>query len=250
MSRRPISKWPLAERPREKLLREGPRALSDAELLAIILRLGIKGSSAIDLGREVHSHFRGFRNMADADMAEWRKIKGLGTAKTASLIAAVEIARRFWAEPSAPSAPIKCASQVVELFGPRLRDLKHEVFEILLLNGKRRSLGSVRMDEGTISETFAYSREIMSCALQKRAASLVLIHNHPSGDPTPSEADIDITRQTVFAGRIMGVRVQDHVIIGDCSHYSFVENEVIRRLEHEWEQIASGKSATGVQPSR
>jgi DNA repair protein RadC len=184
--------------------------------------------------------------MADADMAEWRKIKGLGTAKTASLIAAVEIARRFWAEPSDPSAPIKSASQVVELIGSGLRDLKHEVFEIILLNTKRRSLGSVRMDEGTVSETFTYSREIISCALQKRAASIVLIHNHPSGDPTPSEADINLTRQTVFAGRIMNVRIQDHVIIGDGSYYSFMEKEVIRRFEDEWEHIASRKPATGL----
>jgi DNA repair protein RadC len=182
--------------------------------------------------------------MADADMGEWRKIKGLGIAKTASMIAAVEIARRFWAESSAPSAAIKSATQVVELFGPNLRDLKHEVFEILLLNGKRRSLGSVRVDEGTVSETFTYSREIISCALQKRAASIVLIHNHPSGDPTPSEADINLTRQTVFAGRIMDVRIQDHVIIGDGSYYSFMEKEVIRRFENEWEQIASGKPDT------
>jgi DNA repair protein RadC len=238
MSRRPISKWPLAERPREKLLQEGPRALSDSELLAIILRLGIKGASAIDLAREVLGHFGGFRRMADADLHEWRQIKGLGTAKTASLIAAVEIARRFWAEPSAPSAPIKSAAQVVELFGPHLRDLKHEVFDILLLNGKRRSLGSVRMDDGTVTETSTYAREIMSVALQKRAAGVVLVHNHPSGDPSPSSADTDLTRRAVFAGKVMDVKVQDHVIIGDKAFYSFAEEGVIGGLEHEWEKIA------------
>lgn len=171
MPRRPISEWPLGERPREKLLREGSYALSDAELLAIILRLGTKGASAVDLARDVLAHFGGFRRMADADLAEWRKIKGLGTAKTASLIATVEIARRFWAEPSAPSMPIKSATQVVDLFRPHLRDLKHEVFDILLLNGKRKSLGRVRMDDGTVTETSTYAREIMSVALQRHAAS-------------------------------------------------------------------------------
>jgi len=136
----PISEWPLTERPREKLLRDGSHTLSDAELLAIILRLGTKGASAIDLARDVLAHFGGFRRMADADLAEWRQIKGLGTAKTAAVVAAVEIARRFWAEPSDPSMPIKSATQVVDLFDPHLRDLKHEVFDILLLNGKRRNI--------------------------------------------------------------------------------------------------------------
>lgn len=206
-------------------------------MLAIILRLGTKGASAIDLAREVLAHFGGFRRMADADLAEWRKIKGLGTAKTASLIAAIEIARRFWAEPSAPSIPIKSATQVVDLFGPHLRDLKHEVFEILLLNGKRKPLGRVRMDNGTVTETSTYAREIMSVALQRRAASIVLVHNHPSGDPAPSGADTDLTRRAVFAGRVMDLKVQDHVIIGDKAYYSFAEEGIIGGLENEWEEI-------------
>ncbi len=237
MKRRPISEWPLTERPREKLLREGSYALSDAELLAIPIRLGTKGASAVDLARTVLAHFGGFRRMADADLAEWRKIKGLGTAKTASLIAVIEIARRFWAEPSAPSAPIKSATQVVDLFGPHLRDLKHEVFEILLLNGKRKSLGRVRMDDGTVTETSIYAREIMSVALQRRAASIVLVHNHPSGDPAPSRADTDLTRRAVFAGKVMDVKVQDHVIVGDKAYYSFAEQGIIGRFENEWEEI-------------
>lgn len=238
MKRRPISEWPLAERPREKLLNEGPRSLSDSELLAIIVRLGTKGTSAIDLAREVIGHFGGFRRMADADLEEWRQIKGLGTAKIAALIAAVEIARRLWSEPSAPSVPIKSASQVADLFGPHLRDLKHEVFDILLLNGKRKSLGTVRMDNGTVTETSTYAREIMSVALQRRAASVVLVHNHPSGDPTPSNADTELTRRAVFAGKVMDVKVQDHVIIGDMAFYSFAEEGTIGGLENEWEEIA------------
>ena len=237
MSQRPISEWPLTDRPREKLLRDSSHTLSDAELLAIILRLGTKGASAVDLARTVLAHFGGFRRMADADLAEWRKIKGLGTAKTASLIAAIEIARRFWAEPSAPSVPIKSATQVVDLFGPHLRDLKHEVFEILLLNGKRKSLGRVRMDDGTVTETSTYAREIMSVALQRRAASIVLVHNHPSGDPAPSRADTDLTRRAVFAGKVMDVKVQDHVIVGDKAYYSFAEEGIIGGLDHEWEEI-------------
>ncbi len=238
MSRRPISEWPLAERPREKLLSEGPRSLSDPELLAIIVRLGTKGASAIDLAREVIGHFGGFRRMADADLAEWRQIKGLGTAKTAALIAAVEIARRFWAEPSDPSVPIKSASQIADLFGPHLRDLKHDVFDILLLNGKRKSLGTFRMDDGTVTETSTYAREIMSVALQRRAASVVLVHNHPSGDPAPSTADTELTRRAVFAGKVMDVKVQDHVIIGDKAYYSFAEEGIIGGFEHEWEEFA------------
>ena len=237
MPRRPISEWPLTDRPREKLIRDGSHTLSDAELLAIILRIGTKGASAIDLARDVLAYFGGFRRMADADLAEWRQIKGLGTAKTAAVIAAVEIARRFWAEPSAPSVPIKSACQVVELFGPHLRDLKHEVFDILLLNGKRKSLGRVRMDDGTVTETSTYAREILSVALQRRAASIVLVHNHPSGDPTPSGADTDLTRRAVFAGRVMDVKVQDHVTIGEKAYYSFAEEGIIGGLENEWEEI-------------
>lgn len=238
MTHKRISEWPVAERPREKLLRDGPRSLSDPELLAIIVRIGTKGATAIDLAREIIGQFGGFRRMADADLSEWRKIKGLGTAKTSALIAAVEIARRFWAEPSAPSVPIKSASQVADLFGPHLRDLKHEVFDILLLNGKRKSLGTVRMDDGTVTETSTYAREIMSVAIQRRAASVVLVHNHPSGEPAPSSADADLTRRTVFAGKVMDVKVQDHVIIGDKAFYSFAEEGTIGGLEHEWEEIA------------
>lgn len=237
MSRRPISEWPLAERPREKLLREGSHTLSDPELLAIILRLGTKGGSAIDLARAVLAQFGGFRRMADADLTEFRQIKGLGTAKTAALIAVLEIAGRFWAEPSAQSTPIKSATQVVDIFGPNLRDLKHEVFDVLLLNGKRKSTGRVRMDNGTVTETSTYAREIMSVALQRRAASIVLVHNHPSGDPTPSPADIHLTRRAVFAGKVMDVRVQDHVIIGDKSFYSFADEGIIGRFENEWEGV-------------
>lgn len=238
MPRRPISAWPLAERPREKLLQAGSHTLSDAELLAIIIRLGTNGASAVDLARDVLAHFNGFRRMADADLAEWRQIKGLGAAKTAAVIAAVEIARRFWAEPSAPTVPIKTPAQVAALFGPHLRDLKHEVFEILLLNGKRKSLGTVRMADGTVTETAVYAREIMSVALERRAASVVLVHNHPSGDPAPSAADAELTRRAVFAGKVMDVTVQDHIIIGDGAFYSFAHEGRIGRLEHEWEDIA------------
>lgn len=237
MPRRPISLWPLSERPREKLLRNGARTLSDAELLAVILRLGTKGASAIDLARDVLGCFGGFRRMADADLAEWRRIKGLGAAKTASVIAVIEMARRFWAEPSIPSVPIKSAKQVVDLLGPHLRDLKREVFDVLLLNGKRKSLGTVRMDEGTVTETSTYAREIMSVALQRRAASVVLVHNHPSGDPAPSSADSELTRRTVYAGKVMDVRIQDHVIIGDTKYYSFADEGIIQELEDEWTAI-------------
>lgn len=238
MPRRPISEWPLTERPREKLIREGSHALSDAELLAIILRVGTKGSSAIDLAREVIGQFGGFRRMADADLADWRNIKGLGTAKTASLIATVEIARRFWAERSSPLMSIKSAIEVVDRFGPHLRDLKHEVFDILLLNGKRKALGAVRMDNGTVTETSTYAREIMSVALQRGAASVILVHNHPSGDPAPSSADSDLTCRVVFAGKVMDVKVQDHVIIGDNAYYSFAEHGIIGEFENEWVEIS------------
>ncbi len=177
--------------------------------------------------------------MADADLTEWREIKGLGTAKTASLIATVEFARRFWAEASSQSGPIRTASQVAALLSPHLRDLRHEVFDILLLDGKRRALGTVRMDDGTVTETNTYVRDIMAVALQRRAASVVLVHNHPSGDPTPSAEDQKLTRRAVFAGRVMDIRVQDHVIIGDSTYYSFADEGAIGELEYEWEGLAS-----------
>jgi len=250
MLRKPISKWPLAERPREKLLREGPRALSDSELLAIILRLGTMGASAIDLAREVIAHFGGFRNMADADLAEWRKIKGLGTAKIASLIASVEIAHRLWAERLGPPLAIKSASQVVALFAPHLRDLKHEVFDLLMLDGKCKSMGNVRLDDGTITETSTYTRKIMSTALQQRAAAVVLVHNHPSGDPSPSSADGELTRRAVFAGKVMDVRVHDHVIIGDNAYFSFAEAGFIKSFEREWEEITHKGAGSDIKPKR
>jgi DNA repair protein RadC len=247
--RKPISQWPLSERPREKLLQQGAQALSNAELLAIILRIGTRGSSAVELGRTVMQYFGGFRQMADADLAEWRKIKGLGTAKTASLIAAVEIGRRFWAEETVPSKPIETAEQVAAMFSPHLRDLKHEVFDLLLLNGKRKPLCTIRMDEGTITETNTYSRDIMTAALQKRAAGIVLIHNHPSGESEPSASDKDLTRQVVYAGRIMNVRVHDHVIIGDNKHFSFEAEGLIAGFENEWAQTQRKDRSHGQESS-
>lgn len=237
MRRNAIREWPEDDRPREKILNNGPTSLSDAELLAIILRFGGSGYSAVDLGREVLSYFGGFRHMADADITEFHKIKGLGLAKIASLIATVEIARRFWAESISPTTAIKTAEQVATLLGPHLRDLKHEVFDVLLLNGKRHSLGTIRLDEGTTTETNIYVREIMAIALQRRAASIVLVHNHPSGDPAPSKSDIQLTRRALFAGKVMDIKVQDHVIIGSSTYYSFADQGTIEKFEYYWDEL-------------
>jgi len=222
--KRAIKNWPKDERPREKLFREGEHKLSNTELLAILLRSGVKGESAIDLARKILQKFKTFRNMSHTDLRDWKEFKGLGQAKIAQIKAAIEIGRRFREEAIIENKiRIRSSKTVVDIMMPRMRDLKKEVFKLLLLNSQNRLIDIVEITEGTVNQANPIIREIFQKALQAFASSIVCVHNHPSGDVSPSKEDRDFTKELCQVGKSMQIRVLDHIIIGDNKYYSFAD---------------------------
>jgi len=213
------------DRPREKLLKNGEHTLSDSELLAILLRTGIEGETAIDLARKILQKFNTFRDMSHTDLSQWKEFRGLGDAKIAQIKAAIEIGRRFGEEATKENKiKIKSSKEVAHLLMNRMRDLKKEVFKVLLLDKQNRLIDIIEVEEGTVDQANPIIREIFQKVLQNFAASIICVHNHPSGDPTPSEEDKIFTRQLVSAGNIFKVGVLDHIIIGDNDYYSYSDN--------------------------
>jgi DNA repair protein RadC len=224
-----IKSWPKDDRPREKLLRKGPGALSNSELLAILLRTGVEGTSAIDLARRIVEKFGTFRNMSHTDVREWKGLKGLGPAKIAQVMAALEIGRRF-REDEIVSAKQKIASaqDVVHIIVPHIRDLKTEVSKVVYLNSDNRIIDITDAAAGTVNHAMPIVREIIHAALQKFAAAIVCVHNHPSGNITPSPEDVKFTAELTAAGKLMGIKVLDHIIIGGDTFYSFANDGALK----------------------
>lgn len=220
-----IKKWPKDERPRERLFKYGEHTLTNAELLAILFQNGSEGLSAVELGREVIAHFRTFRNMSHTDVQELRRFKGVGDAKIARIRSAFEIGRRLMTERKCKSSVVNSPRDVADLLMPRLRDIKKEIFKILLLDSKNRIIDILEIEEGTVDSAAPQIREIVLKALQKFAVSIIAVHNHPSGDPDPSEEDIVFTENLKKAGEVLQLNVLDHVIIGDSNFYSFANKE-------------------------
>jgi len=221
-----INNWPEDDRPREKLLKKGAGALSSSELLAILLRTGTKGTNAIDLARKVLKKFGTFRNMAHTDVRDWKEFKGLGGAKIAHIQAALEIGRRYREdEVSAGKQKITSAKEIVDIVMSQLRDLKTEIFKVVYLDSNNRIIAIVDTACGTVNQAVPIVREIMHAALQKFAASIICLHNHPSANITPSNEDRKLTEELRDASKLMGVKFLDHIIIGDNQYYSFVDEE-------------------------
>jgi DNA repair protein RadC len=221
-----IKEWPEDERPREKMRRQGCASLSDAELLALIIRTGDTTSrkSAIDLGRELISHFSSnLRELGSADISEITAIKGMGIAKAAGVKAAFTLAARFQARKLENLDRFTSPRQVFDYFHHEFRDCRKEYFLVLLLDGKNRIIRRVQVSEGSLNQSIVHPREVFSPAVKESAAAMILVHNHPTGDPAPSQEDIAITRRLKEAGEIMGIRVLDHIIVGDGEYLSFVE---------------------------
>ncbi len=230
MSSNAIKDWPEDERPREKLLKRGAAALSDAELLALVLRTGdaAAGKSAIDLGRELLERFDGnLRELAKAELNELQQIKGLGLAKAASIKAAFTLGSRFQARRLETLERFTSPAQVFDFFHHELRDNRKELFLILLLDGKNRITRKVQVSEGSLNQSIVHPREVFAPAVRESAAAVIFIHNHPSGDPAPSREDREITRRLKEAGEILGIKVLDHIIIGDGAYFSFVESGLL-----------------------
>ncbi|MBP9853765.1 MAG: DNA repair protein RadC [Candidatus Omnitrophica bacterium] len=219
-----ICHWPHDDRPREKLAKYGEQSLSNSELLAILIRTGIKGESAVDLARKILNQFKTFRDMSDAHISHWKGIKGLGPAKISQIKAALEIGRRFREdEQKIQTERIKSSADVVAILMPSMRDLKKEIFKTIHLNASHQIINIIDESKGTVNYTTPIIREIFQKALEHFSVSIICAHNHPSGDIQPSREDRDFTRKLTEAGRIMQISVLDHLIIGDNCYFSFAD---------------------------
>jgi DNA repair protein RadC len=219
----PIKDWPAAERPREKLLQRGAAALSDAELLAIFLRTGVPGKTAVDLARDILTRFDGLRGLLGAERKAFCALPGLGEAKFTQLQAVLELARRHLGETLARGEVLSDPATTRRYLAARLRDYPHEVFGCLFLDNRHRVIEFEELFRGTINGASVHPREVVRRALAHNAAAVILAHNHPSGVAEPSEADRQLTRRLSEALALVDVRVLDHIVIGDGETVAFAE---------------------------
>ncbi|MFY9114507.1 MAG: DNA repair protein RadC [Dethiobacteria bacterium] len=222
-----IRDLPDEERPREKLLQSGPGALSNAELIAVILRTGNRQESAVHLAERLISKAGGLRYLPDLSLEELQAIKGIGPAKAVQIKAALELGRRVSTSFYDYEAAITSPRHVADLFMEELRYRKKEYFKLLLLNTKNRIISREEISVGSLNASIVHPREAFITPLKKSAASVILVHNHPSGDPTPSQEDLAVTQRLVDSGKLLGIEVKDHIIIGDGCYLSFKEKGLI-----------------------
>ncbi|ADG05432.1 RadC family protein [Kyrpidia tusciae] len=217
---------PLQERPRERLLTFGPEQLTNAELLAILLRTGSHGRSALELAQRLLTRFEGLTGLLAADSRELMEESGMGPAKATQVLAALEFGRRVQRANPAPK-PIHSPNDVASRLMERLQFLSKEHFVVLHLDTKHRVLGEEVVSVGTLNASLVHPREVFRTAIKRNAAAVVCVHNHPSGDPTPSPEDIDVTKRIVESGRILGIDLVDHVVIGRGTYVSMRERGLI-----------------------
>ncbi len=222
-----IKHWPESEQPREKLLNIGPQALSDAELLAVFLRTGTKGKSAVEVARDLLKRFDGLRGLLQADENATCETLGLGKVKYAQLQATLELARRYLYETIKRGKVLSSPDETRNYLLMRMRDYSQEVFSCLFLDNKHRIIAFEEMFRGTVDSASVYPREIVKRALEHNSAALILAHNHPSGDPSPSPADHSITKKIKSALNLVDIRVLDHFVVGDKECVSFAEMGLI-----------------------
>jgi DNA repair protein RadC len=223
-----IKDWPSGERPREKLLALGPKALSEAELLAVFLRTGIAGRDALELARDALRHFKGLNGLLAAGRQEVEQLQGFGPAKFAQLAAILELARRALREDVRHATPMNSPQRVREYLGLCLAHAKHEIFAALFLDAQNRLIEYRDLFHGTLTQTSVYPREVVKEALRLNAAAVILAHNHPSGAAEPSRADELLTRTLRDALALVDVRVLDHIIVaGPGRTVSFAERGLL-----------------------
>lgn len=210
-----VKDWPTDDRPRERLIKYGAHTLSDTELIALLLRTGdaATGRNVLDIARDLLTVSGGLRQLAGREIQELCRTPGVGLAKAAQIHAAVEIGRRLEA-PDIDRVAFSSSTDVANFFMPRLRDLKREIFKVLLLDARNRLIRDVTVSEGSLTASIVHPREVFRPAILESAASVIFLHNHPSGDPTPSKDDLKITAQLVDAGNMLDIRVLDHIILG------------------------------------
>ena len=222
-----IPRWPKNERPRERLLQDGPQHLTEAELLGILLGKGTRRKTAIDLARELLDRYESLHKLFSRSPSELTTVKGIGSAKAAILSAAFELVRRIQSRKDVDRPLFKRSSDVADHYLPLVRDLRKEVFKVLLLNRANRFIREVFISEGTLDASIVHPRDVFKEALLEPAAGIILIHNHPSGNPSPSDEDLRITKQLVDAGRLLGIKVYDHIILAGESYRSLADEGLL-----------------------
>ena len=222
-----ITDWPKDERPREKLLRHGAETLSNAELIAILLRTGSGKVTAVDLAKKILKDRPSLAALAARPIQEFMNQPGLKGAKAITLAAAFEIGRRIASHHDDNKLQVRSPEDVVKLFQPEMSNLKREIFRVLLLDSANHLLRYEDVTEGLLNSSQAHPREVFKPAIVEPAASIILMHNHPSGNPEPSIEDLQITKQMVEAGKIIGIPVHDHIIIAGKLHTSFAERGLL-----------------------
>ncbi|MFA5412645.1 MAG: DNA repair protein RadC [Candidatus Micrarchaeia archaeon] len=218
MPNTPIREWVEEERPRELLVKNGPEHLNSAKLLAILLRTGGKGYNAEDLARRLLNHFGSLRALDVASVSELQSIGGIGLAKAAQVKAALEVGKRLLREEAGDFKRIKTAKDIIQyvtkFHTPYLQNAKKEYFNVVLVDIKNRPISNIELYKGNSARIIIKTSEVIREAIQRSACGLILVHNHPSGDPTPSEDDISITTEILNACNLVGLRLLDHIIIG------------------------------------
>jgi len=216
-----IKDLPDSSKPRERFLKHGPEALSDAELFAIILRTGLVGENVMEMANRLISKF-GLVNLFDCSLKELQEIKGIGPSKAMQLLAMSELGKRYNQEKNSVKK-ITCAEDVFKLFHTRLRDKKQEHFYVLMLDTKNNIIGEQLISKGILDASIIHPREVFKPAIKNSASKIILVHNHPSGDPKPSEEDMEITEKIMKTGEELGIKVLDSVIVGREGFWSWVE---------------------------
>ena len=226
-----IKDWPKEERPREKLIKHGPEYLTNVELLAIIIRTGIakkdSSLSSVDLAKKIIIKHQCLKNLINATISELHEIEGIGYAKAVQILASIELGKRALSEKNGNNIKFRCSEEVAQYYIPLMKDLKKEQFKVVLLDVKNKVLKEILISQGSLTASIVHPREVLKPVIKESAASVIFIHNHPSGDPEPSTDDIEVTNRLCKSCSIIGINVLDHIIVGENGYFSFRQKDLI-----------------------
>ncbi|MCL4378188.1 MAG: DNA repair protein RadC [Actinobacteria bacterium] len=226
-----IRNWPEDERPREKLIKYGAEYLTNAELIAVIIGIGINNGkwklTAIDLAKNIISKFDNLKNLINTSFDELISISGVGISKATQIMAVFELGKRAISASNGNNTRFRCSEEVANYYIPLMKDLKKEQFKVILLDIKNKIIKDILISQGSLTSSIVHPREVLKPAIQASAASVIFIHNHPSGDPEPSSDDIEVTNRLCRSCSIMGINMLDHIIVAENGYYSFRQKDLI-----------------------